>query len=366
MSKSIAHRIPGAGAMLLVALLSITLSVAACEDDAQSVRQVNESAAASTATAETPSPSAEIKVTELRDGDCINSTLPEQGISIDTVVIVPCSGDWQYRVLKSFQLADADPFPAESFFLSQVSENCDRQTGTYLLPSAQGWEQGYRTITCLQEAPELVISGWLEGLKMNAEDLNDDEASCLEEWMAGANLLAIVVTPDDPAWIDDFIAQLERCAPNLLGFATAVATPEPTSTATPSPTATAPPEPTPPPTPEPTAEPTATAPVDLETTDEANLWIAISDGEYDWLTVEAQTSFDVEEFDLDIFVDGEEYCNASRMYPDEGFYEMSCAVVEGSHRDVQRVSVQTPYGDLRCRRNDQSSATESLFACIWR
>ena len=66
MSKSIAHRIPGAGAMLLVALLSITLSMVACEDDAQSVRQANETAAASTATAETPTPSAEIQVTELK------------------------------------------------------------------------------------------------------------------------------------------------------------------------------------------------------------------------------------------------------------------------------------------------------------
>ena len=155
MSKSIEHRIPGAGAMLLVTLLAITLSMAACGDDAESVRQANESAAASTATAETPSPSAEIQVTELMDGDCVNSTLPE-GISIDTVVIVPCSGDWQYRVLKSFQLADAEPYPGESFFLSQVSENCDRQTGAYLFPLAQGWEQGDRTITCLQQAPEFL------------------------------------------------------------------------------------------------------------------------------------------------------------------------------------------------------------------
>ena len=266
MSKSIAHRIPGAGAMLLVALLSITLSMAACEDDAQSVRQANESAAASTATAETPSPSAEIQVTELRDGDCINSTLPE-GIDIDTVVIVPCSGDWQYRVLKLFQVADAEPYPGESFFLSQVSENCDRQTDSYLLPSAQSWEQGDRTIKCLQEAPELVISALLEGLEVNEEALSDDEASCLEEWVAGANWLAIVVTPDDPAVIDDFIAQLERCAPNLLGFTAAVATPEPTATptATPEPTATTQPTPTtaptstPTPEPPPTPEPTATA-----------------------------------------------------------------------------------------------------------
>ncbi len=247
MSKSIAHRIPGAGAMLLVALLSITLSMAACEDDAQSVRQANEPAAASTATAETPTPSAEIHATELKDGDCVNSTLPD-GISIDTVVIVPCSGDWQYRVLKLFQVADAEPYPGESFFLGQVSENCDRQTDSYLLPSAQSWEQGDRTIMCLQQALELVISDLLEGLEANAEDLSDDEASCLEEWVAGANLLAFVATPDDPAGIDDFIAQLESCAPNLLGFTAATGTPEMTPT----------PEPTPAPEPTPTPEPTTT------------------------------------------------------------------------------------------------------------
>ena len=132
-------------------------------------------------------------------------------------------------------------------FLSQVSENCDRQTGRYLFPSAQGWEQGDRTITCLQQAPELVISALLEGSEVNAEDLSDDEASCLEEWVAGANLLAFVVTPDDPAAIDDFIAQLERCAPNLLGFTTATGTPAmtPTPEPTPTPTATPTPEPTP-------------------------------------------------------------------------------------------------------------------------
>ena len=175
------------------------------------------------------------------------------------------TSDWEYRVLKSFQLADAEPYPGESFFLSQVSENCDRQTGTYLFPSAQGWEQGYRTITCLQQAPEFFVSALLEGLEVNAEDLSDDEASCLEEWVAGANLLAFVVTPDDPPVIDDFIPQLERCAPNLLGFTTATGTPaktptpEPTATPTTAPTATPTDTPTPTPTATPTPEPTPTA-----------------------------------------------------------------------------------------------------------
>ena len=133
---SIAHRIPCSGVMLLVALSAITLSMAACEDDAQSVRQVNESAAPSTTTAEPTTPSAEIRATELEDGDCVNSALPH-GISIEAVVIVPCSGDWQYRVTNSFQVADAEAYPDEGFFLSQVSENCDRQTASYVFPSAQ-------------------------------------------------------------------------------------------------------------------------------------------------------------------------------------------------------------------------------------
>ena len=140
---------PLAGVLLVpFALLAAALSMAACADDAQTVREANQTPAVSTSAAETPTPSAEIHVTELKDGDCVNSTLPE-GISVDTVVIVPCTGDWQFRVLRSFEAADAEAFPDESFFHSQVSENCVRETFSYLSPSAEGWEQGDRTITCL-------------------------------------------------------------------------------------------------------------------------------------------------------------------------------------------------------------------------
>ena len=234
--------------LVLFALLAITLSMAACEDDAQTVREANQTPAVPTTTAETPIPSAEIHVTELKDGDCVNSTLPE-GIIIDTVVIVPCSGDWQYRVLGSFQAADAEALPDESLLLSQVSENCDRGTFSYLSPSAEGWEQGDRTITCLQQAPEVVISDLLESLEVNADDLSGDEASCLEEWVAGANLIASFSESDAPALIADFEGQLERCAPNLVGLAAATPTVEPTATTAPAGT----------PTPEPTitAEPAA-------------------------------------------------------------------------------------------------------------
>ena len=240
MSKLIA--LSALGATLLALMLT------ACEDDAQSVREAN--LTPSLSTVEGTPPSAEIHVMELEVGDCVNSTIAE-GISIDDVVIVPCSGEWQYKVLDTFQVADAEEYPDEEFFDGQVAENCDRhrQTASHLYPTSESWEGGDRTVTCLQRAPDLLISDLLEVFEVNAEDLSDDEASCLEEWVAGANLLAFGYTPDDPAGSDDFIAQLERCVPNLLGFTTATGTPAMTPT----------PEPTPTPVPTPTPEPTGTA-----------------------------------------------------------------------------------------------------------
>ena len=52
----------------------------------------------------------------------------------------------------------------------------------------------------------------------------------------------------------------------------------------------------------------------------------------------------------------EEFCNSTRVYGDEGFYALSCASLSlDSHTDVERVSVQTPSGDLRCARNALSA-----------
>ena len=143
MSKSIAMVVLGVGAMLLAAMLT------ACQDDAQSVRDANQTPAA--ATEEGTQLSAEIQATELQDGDCVNSTIPE-GISVDAVVIVPCSGDWQYRVLSSFQLADAEAYPGQDFIDEQAVENCHPLTTIYLYPLADSWGSAARTVTCLQAA----------------------------------------------------------------------------------------------------------------------------------------------------------------------------------------------------------------------
>ena len=71
--------------------LMVFLTIIGCTSDAQNIRATNEAAATPPATS-TPL-SAEIGWTEIRDGDCINSRIPE-GIDIESVVIVPCSADW--------------------------------------------------------------------------------------------------------------------------------------------------------------------------------------------------------------------------------------------------------------------------------
>ena len=109
------------------------------------------------------------------------------------------------------------------------------------------------------------------------------------------------------------------------------------------------PETTPVPTPEPEAP-----------SSQVVLWVIIANEVY------VDTEVDMEEYSLRIFVDGERFCNTNRMYADEGRYEMGCESLYKSHSSVTRVSGQSSQGDLRCRRSDQSTDEETLFACEWR
>ena len=134
---------------MIVAALVLVMSLAfvGCDSEAQRIREINEGLA--TPVAESTPLSAKISTTEVRDGDCINSTLPE-AISVGTVVIVPCAGIWQYRVLNSFDVADADRYPGENFFQERADESCDRRFSFVLFPGAETWEVGDRTVNCLQ------------------------------------------------------------------------------------------------------------------------------------------------------------------------------------------------------------------------
>ena len=160
-------------------VLSLFLAPVACsQSDVERIREINESAAVTptatvgptmtvappspvpiaTAAPLTPNPtatetsgqlSAELQVTEVTEGDCINSTLHE-GISIETVVIVVCSGPWEYRVLGLFEIDSQDGYPEETLFASRAFENCDRRYSSHFYPDQESWRLGDRTVNCLQ------------------------------------------------------------------------------------------------------------------------------------------------------------------------------------------------------------------------
>ena len=136
------------GGIGLITLMLFLTSVG-CTSDAQNIRATNEAAATPPATS-TPL-SAEIGWTEIQDGDCITSRLPE-GIEIESVVIVPCSADWQYRALNSFTVEDLQRYPGEDLFSQRAYKECDRRSTNTLFPTADSWALGDRRVTCLQES----------------------------------------------------------------------------------------------------------------------------------------------------------------------------------------------------------------------
>ena len=130
--------------------------LAACNSDAQRIRDINQAYATPSAT--TTPISAEIDSVEIQEGDCINSTLLE-GVDIESVVIVPCPGAWQYRALNTFDITDADDYPGQNYFLRQAHEKCDRRYSLYLRPSPESWAVGDREVVCLQESFGLSTTG---------------------------------------------------------------------------------------------------------------------------------------------------------------------------------------------------------------
>ena len=95
-----------------------------------------------------------------------------------------------------------------------------------------------------------------------------------------------------------------------------------------------------------------------------SMWVIVTDDE-----VYVDTEFDfTDDYGMDVFVDGDEYCNTQRIYADDGRYAMGCESPDKPHADVERVSVQTRGGfDLRCQMDeDMSTDQETVFACIWR
>ena len=138
----------------LMAAAFLLLFSAACQTDAERIRATND--AAERPAAEPTPVSAEIDADEIQVGDCVNSTLPE-GVSIESVEIVPCDGPWQYRVLNSFVMAGAD-YPGENAILQRANQRCDSRFTYFLRPTTESWQLGDRTVNCLQDSFGLSVS----------------------------------------------------------------------------------------------------------------------------------------------------------------------------------------------------------------
>ena len=90
-----------------------------------------------------------VKRASLGSGECFNVALETDDLSVE---LVECSGEWKFRVLNSFDVADADRYPGENFFLQRAAESCDQRFSSFLLPDTETWGVGDRTVYCLQDS----------------------------------------------------------------------------------------------------------------------------------------------------------------------------------------------------------------------
>ena len=90
----------------------------------------------------------------------------------------------------------------------------------------------------------------------------------------------------------------------------------------------------------------------------------------DHLRAEASPRFRLDAPDLDVFVDldlavdDNERCDTARIYWGREEPEVICDLAFRSHTTVQRISLQTPQGDLQCKRADYSGPYATYFNCI--
>ena len=94
-----------------------------------------------------------ISTQRLKIGDCIKSTIPER-VEIENVVLVPCDGKWQYRVVDSFPIW-SDNYPSLSEFRRLGFTECDQRFSYIMHPGEEAWsakDSSDKSIECLQES----------------------------------------------------------------------------------------------------------------------------------------------------------------------------------------------------------------------
>ena len=149
------------GSIMGAIALIVMLTFVACTSDAQRIREANEAARltqtetpsdSESTRLSTPTPrSGDISIFDIRDGDCLVTTLPDVG-EMGRIEIVPCTESWESRVLSSFVVESIATFPGNEFFSQPALNRCDRRYSFLMFPTKESWAAGDRTVICLQRS----------------------------------------------------------------------------------------------------------------------------------------------------------------------------------------------------------------------
>jgi len=175
--------------LVLLSVVFSTLSILNCTSDAQRIRDSNEAARQSQesnlATATSLPASEVISIFDVRDGDCILDL--EEGFDLELMTIVPCSNQGDGRVTSSFLIQGESRLPSVVDFDRMFLERCDRKANFFLFPTQDSWNEGDRTIICIQES-----FGHSENLNLLDNAVGNDTlqvGECFNEWPDFVELL---------------------------------------------------------------------------------------------------------------------------------------------------------------------------------
>ena len=159
--------------LLLGLVLAAMAVVVGCGSNAQRVREANDAAPESRRSvpeverrlpslvpeveplqseliAQGPSADNIVYYRTVQEGECFN-----EGPESAYVELVPCTDEWESRVVSSFEVNPQGPYPGEGYFARTASEQCDRRYTYYLYPTVESWILGDSVVTCFQKSYDL-------------------------------------------------------------------------------------------------------------------------------------------------------------------------------------------------------------------
>ncbi|MXX99387.1 MAG: hypothetical protein F4Y67_01020 [Chloroflexi bacterium] len=83
----------------------------------------------------------------------------------------------------------------------------------------------------------------------------------------------------------------------------------------------------------------------------------------------ADPAFDISTFELSVFIDSQEFCNANPIFGDLSPVELSCATYEPRSNTPDMYATVGPPNDpdvLICAKNVASTESRLIYACRWR